>query len=1849
MLISPDSGSSKISALLLEELRKAEVLSPFEKSHRHLPNTEDNMDVKNVFKTQENISCLRDLSENGDDLVNFNSMASATAGKAEKYCSRQVHSRPTNVSTYHTDNCRLNTEDSVSGQSLADVQACKKTGLSRPLTMNTLFSEQADTPIVNHNYFVKDDSENSATILEIYAEKTPSISDDFSDDNLEYFECSDVLTVHENEIWKKKLQFLLESDDEDDLKLSKDCDGCAYFLSEMPCLFQVSDNTTPMDTTIGFCGHHSKFKGVNVRRDPSMHSQSTLQAEMTLTVGHHRDKSIGLKDKEKYKVPIASAAIENDHPSTEEENNGSGHSAPDFSADKSKDKDNIRAKADSSSNGIGASLTNRASETMTENSTDKGLLGESSLLLEEGGRNLPEENARHAVCTLTESLRRNLLKFLNPKELCRYVSNIGQSFQTASEVRESSALFPSQEGIISTQIPEETESLQKQAGLCHTEEADKDCHWERKRTWGLSEQNQMPNENVSPRNQGTNLKIFTQNCERLCMEPEIEKEGVFMTCESAGTIHPASEMLCTVKMLQAKNASLQAYSQHRAPCDKRESCPQQVFCGQGINIISNVSKSKNDVSPFPLRDTDSVPDKQEHLCAVLSSAKLSEEPREGEPMYSFDSHDSNDADTLCGLSCDESLFEANPKSVLESGEPGCKGDADISAVHDKLWKLLHEDDSDYQILFQNQGITSLEMSPKDLKITELNFVQETCSDHLLPKNVVEEQEPVTQPSTSQRTEKGCNASNILLKTDEACNSASVGNICLAQVVETDGICLDSSTGSETETPSIRVSANSIILNTGECLEQKPNQTLTDSNGSTQMTVAWEGKLTISNASQTCGVDSPRLKNAWSGNLACSKENPVCMSGKSHGTIGQLLRTVHNISLINESVTGKGCHLRDCSPARKELAYFPEKKDIFPSENTNQFTHEEHSSVNAIQKSYEENLREKGNNSDLNAQNGTNSDSYNLSKNNNCQDFKVVSNAQKYGYVIQLPNLIKTPETITRKNLPQNIDQLTETEKQEVAFGPSSGNTFLTDFCVEVPRSEPCKTEEQREICVGDEQRAKTSCDTAVSYLSESQTAGSSHNTSEQHAFFIDSTFKSDGELKPDSSKNHTYASVSLTSVSTPLPRKAQNEDHSVAHENCRDSSNQLDIQQLTVKETLPFFTPVSQSEDLLTSIPATECPGMGSQAKTESTQTAVKVDENLSMLETFCKALQDQFHRVPEQKKEEAVLCENKQEIQRAIEYNPDEAETKSALGTLISSKAERQFMTISTKQSCPDSISSSKLTEVDNSINPAEYDKDEDVITSESVVSGLVNLPPVDSGNNQYFQEQLPRSRTQPFSLALTTCDPFPVNVERVRNQEGSKSYQTSPTVAEPEPIKCKEDTAKSGHLAAGAKKTLPPATLSKKTRLEERGNVNNDPSCVKKSVKSEAGMIHKEDRKEQRKLILKKDGKAPKLLKKIQAELFPDCSGNIKLCCQFGDIHGDSTITWTKDSKLLAQLERSAQDDSPVSLAIAKASNKDQGMYYCCLSNMYGKVTAEFNLTSEVLERLSSFQNCEGVEEIEFMQLMFREDFISNSYFGGNLHGIIATEELHFGEGMHRKAFRSKVMQGLVPVFSPGHPCVLKVHNAITYGTKSKDDLVQRNYKLALQECYVQNTAREYAKIYAAEAEPLEGFGEVPEIIPIFLVHRPANNIPYATVEEELVGEFVKYSVRDGKEVNFLRRDSEAGQKCCTFQHWVYEKTNGSLLVTDLQGVGMKLTDVGIATLAKGYKGFKGNCSISFIEQFRALHQCNKYCEMLGLKSLRTTHQKQRKATSMKSKNLPNSSTIKKTVPKKAREPRDFISSEH
>lgn len=90
---------------------------------------------------------------------------------------------------------------------------------------------------------------------------------------------------------------------------------------------------------------------------------------------------------------------------------------------------------------------------------------------------------------------------------------------------------------------------------------------------------------------------------------------------------------------------------------------------------------------------------------------------------------------------------------------------------------------------------------------------------------------------------------------------------------------------------------------------------------------------------------------------------------------------------------------------------------------------------------------------------------------------------------------------------------------------------------------------------------------------------------------------------------------------------------------------------------------------------------------------------------------------------------------------------------------------------------------------------------------------------------------------------------------------------------------------------------------------------------------------------------------------------------------------------------------------------------------------------------------------EDVHCSRLMFKEDFLSDQYFGENHPASIITEKVHFGEGMHRRAFRTKLQAGQIPLLVPGHSCVLKVHNSINYGTKNNDELVQKNFSLAVE----------------------------------------------------------------------------------------------------------------------------------------------------------------------------------------------------
>uniref|UniRef100_A0A8C2FY44 non-specific serine/threonine protein kinase n=1 Tax=Cyprinus carpio TaxID=7962 RepID=A0A8C2FY44_CYPCA len=235
------------------------------------------------------------------------------------------------------------------------------------------------------------------------------------------------------------------------------------------------------------------------------------------------------------------------------------------------------------------------------------------------------------------------------------------------------------------------------------------------------------------------------------------------------------------------------------------------------------------------------------------------------------------------------------------------------------------------------------------------------------------------------------------------------------------------------------------------------------------------------------------------------------------------------------------------------------------------------------------------------------------------------------------------------------------------------------------------------------------------------------------------------------------------------------------------------------------------------------------------------------------------------------------------------------------------------------------------------------------------------------------------------------------------------------------------------------------------------------------------------------------PRVVSEIQADPVPDDPQNILLWCQFRPVPPDATIKWTKEGTVLSEINKVEKDDSRFTLTILKACSKDLGLYKCSLNAANISVsTSEYHLTSEVLMELvipSHDQPAEprvvdGDEEnIQCSPLLFKEDFLSDQYFGENQPASIVTEKVHFGEGMHRKAFRTTLREGNLPSFNPGHPCVLKVHNAIGYGTKNNEELVQKNYSLAVEECHVQNTAREYIKAYNSVAKSAESFGELPE----------------------------------------------------------------------------------------------------------------------------------------------------------------------
>ncbi|KAM9376066.1 alpha-protein kinase 3 [Pholidichthys leucotaenia] len=418
-------------------------------------------------------------------------------------------------------------------------------------------------------------------------------------------------------------------------------------------------------------------------------------------------------------------------------------------------------------------------------------------------------------------------------------------------------------------------------------------------------------------------------------------------------------------------------------------------------------------------------------------------------------------------------------------------------------------------------------------------------------------------------------------------------------------------------------------------------------------------------------------------------------------------------------------------------------------------------------------------------------------------------------------------------------------------------------------------------------------------------------------------------------------------------------------------------------------------------------------------------------------------------------------------------------------------------------------------------------------------------------------------------------------------------------------------------AQKTPP---IERRSPLMNRRKATLEVPKVVEGVPAEEPTSTKREEKPAEK---KKDPlKAPQVIRKIRGEPFPDASGHLKLWCQFFNVLSDSTIKWFRDEEEILEIKRSGGDESQVALAIVLACSQDCGVYGCTITNEYGTDTTDFLLSVDILSEILLKDDLEVGEEIEMTPLLFTKGLADSGSWGEKYFGRIMTETLHIGEGCAHKASKVKVIYGLDPVFESGSTCIMKVRNPIPYGTKQESNLAERNLEITKQECKVQDMIREYCKIFSAEARINENFGSLVEVIPRYLMYRPANSVPYATVEADLTGVFAKYCTMDPKSKLIAHTTSEVEQKCCTFQHWIHQWTHGNLLVTQLEGVETKITNVQVVTKSKGYQGLTEYGSPEVFEQFLTHHQCNYFCGLLGLRPLKTMDSLQQTSKSKGSK---------------------------
>lgn len=144
--------------------------------------------------------------------------SSSIPDKQNVFCHRTMHSKVSRLIDDALNNGNSNEE--ILNSSHQNPKLQKYISFSRPLSEAATPTCPDGRATIDKQVSPQVSTKDSDSDYELCPEMTLTCTEEFSDDDLEYLECSDVMTDYSNAVWQRNLQgtehvFLLESDDEE--------------------------------------------------------------------------------------------------------------------------------------------------------------------------------------------------------------------------------------------------------------------------------------------------------------------------------------------------------------------------------------------------------------------------------------------------------------------------------------------------------------------------------------------------------------------------------------------------------------------------------------------------------------------------------------------------------------------------------------------------------------------------------------------------------------------------------------------------------------------------------------------------------------------------------------------------------------------------------------------------------------------------------------------------------------------------------------------------------------------------------------------------------------------------------------------------------------------------------------------------------------------------------------------------------------------------------------------------------------------------------------------------------------------------------------------------------------------------------------------------------------------------------------------------------------------------------------------------------------------------------------------------------------------------------------------------